>query len=160
MFGADGRGVALDRARSGDYPESIQTDVSLERLSKFFVKTETGYRIAKHIRENCIFARHDLIKDPPFSQLDLVSCRNVLIYLDTPAQQRILSAMHYSLKPAGILLLGSAESVGSRIDLFNSVENGNKIFSKKPGSSRYAVTMPDPKGFEKVMVDWKTKEAM
>jgi two-component system CheB/CheR fusion protein len=160
LFGTDVSEIAIDRARSGDYPESIQTDVSLERLSKFFVKTETGYRIAKHIRENCIFARHDLIKDPPFSQLDLVSCRNVLIYLDTPAQQRILSAMHYSLKPAGILLLGSAESVGSRIDLFNSVENGNKIFSKKPGSSRYAVTMPDPKGFEKVMVDWKTKEAM
>ena len=164
LFGTDVSEIAIDRARAGDYPDSIQSDVSAARLTRFFTRTETGFRISKHIRETCIFARHDLIKDPPFSQLDLVSCRNVLIYLDTPAQQRILSALHYSLKPDGLLLLGSAESVGSRADLFNTLvnpaDNEKKIFSKKPGSSRIAMTMPDPKGFEAVMVDWKAKEAM
>ncbi len=159
LFGTDVSEIAIDRARAGDYPDSIQSDVSLERLSKFFTKTETGYRISKNIRESCIFARHDLIKDPPFSQLDLVSCRNVLIYLDNPAQQRILSALHYSLKPDALLMLGSAESIGNRTDLFATVENENKIFSKKPGSGRFAMTMPDPKGFEAVMVDWKAKES-
>jgi two-component system CheB/CheR fusion protein len=158
LFGTDVSEIAIDRARAGDFPESIQADVSPERLSKFFTRTETGYRISKHIRENCIFARHDLIKDPPFSQVDLVSCRNVLIYLDTPAQQRVLPTLHYSLKPDGLLLLGSAESIGNRTDLFNSVENENKIFSKKASSSHFAMTMPDPKGFESVIVDWKTKE--
>jgi two-component system, chemotaxis family, CheB/CheR fusion protein len=164
LFGTDVSEIAIDRARSGDYPDSIRSDVSPDRLSKFFTKTENGFRISRHIRETCIFARHDLTKDPPFSQLDLVSCRNLLIYLDTPAQQRILSALHYSLKPGGLLLLGSAESVGSRAELFNPVvnpgDNEKKIFSKMPGSSRIAMTMPDPKGFEAVMVDWKTKEAM
>jgi two-component system CheB/CheR fusion protein len=159
LFGTDVSEIAIDRARAGDYPDSIQSDVSLERLRKFFTKTETGYRISKNIRESCIFARHDLIKDPPFSQLDLVSCRNVLIYLDNPAQQRILAALHYSLKPDALLVLGSAESIGNRTDLFVAVEPENKIFSKKPGTSRFALTMPDPKGFEAVMIDWKAKES-
>ncbi len=160
LFGTDLSEIAIDRARAGDYPESIQADVSPDRLAKFFTKTETGYRISKNIRESCIFARHDLTKDPPFSQLDLVSCRNLLIYLDAPAQQRILSALNYSLKPDGILLLGSAESLGSRTDLFSALENENRIFTKKPGSSRFAMTIPDPKAFEAVMVDWKSKEAL
>jgi two-component system, chemotaxis family, CheB/CheR fusion protein len=160
LFGTDVSEVAIDRARAGEYPESIQGDVSAERLLKYFTRTEAGYCISRHIRECCIFARHDLIKDPPFSQLDIVSCRNVLIYLDTPAQQRIFSALHYSLKADGLLLLGSAESVGTRTDLFTPIENEGKLFSKKPGSSRFAMTTPDPKGFEAVMVDWKAKEAM
>jgi two-component system CheB/CheR fusion protein len=160
LFGTDVSEIAIDRARAGDYPDSIQADVSPQRLSRFFTRTETGFRIGKHIRESCIFAKHDLTRDPPFSQLDLVSCRNVLIYLDTPAQQRILSALHYSLKQNGLLLLGSAESVGNRTDLFNALENENKIFSKKSGSGRFAMTMPDPKGFESAMVDWKTKETI
>jgi len=160
LFGTDVSEIAIDRARAGHYPDSIQADVSPERLARFFSRTETGYRISKNIREGCIFARHDLIKDPPFSQLDLVSCRNVLIYLDTPAQQHILSSLHYSLKPDGLLLLGSAESVGNRGELFNAIDNENKIFSKKPGTGRFAMTLPDPKGFKTVTADWKTKESI
>ncbi len=160
LFGTDVSEQAIDRARAGAYPDSIVADVPPARLNRFFTKTETGYCISKSIRECCIFARHDLIKDPPFSQLDVVSCRNVLIYLDTPAQQSIFSALHYSLKSDGILILGSAESIGARADLFTAIENENKIFSKKPGSGRFAVTLPDPKGFDAVTVDWKTKEPL
>jgi chemotaxis methyl-accepting protein methylase len=111
-------------------------------LSKFFTRTETGYRISKHIRENCIFARHDLIKDPPFSELDLVSCRNVLIYLDTPAQ-RVLPALHHSLKPDGLLLLGSAESIGNRTDLFTF---GNRNHAQR-NFAGFAATFEANAGF-------------
>ncbi|HTB13323.1 MAG TPA: CheR family methyltransferase [Bryobacteraceae bacterium] len=158
LFGTDISEFAIDRARAADYPESIQSDVSPERLNKFFTRTDTGYRIAKQIRESCIFARHDLIKDPPFSQLDVVSCRNVLIYLDSPAQQRILPALHYSLKPEGLLVLGSAESVGNRTDLFTPVENDKKIFSKRPAFSRFSITTPDLKRSEEAPIEWKAKE--
>ncbi len=146
VFGTDISDTAIDRARAGVFPEAIQSDVSAARLNRFFTRTESGYRISNSIREMCVFARHDLIRDPPFSQLDLVSCRNVMIYLDTAAQQRVLPALHYSLKPEGLLVLGTAETIGSRSDLFAIVENEQRIFSKVPGSSRFTLTLSDPKG--------------
>ncbi|HTF68457.1 MAG TPA: chemotaxis protein CheB, partial [Edaphobacter sp.] len=155
LFGTDISENAIDRARAAVYPELIQQEVSPERLNRFFTRVETGYRISKRIRESCIFARHDLIRDPPFSQLDLVGCRNLLIYLGTEAQQRVLPALHYSLKPDGLLILGSAESIGNRSDLFAVVDNENKIFSRKPSASRFTMTMPDPKGFENFTADRK-----
>ncbi len=148
LFGTDINEAAIDRARAAVYPELIQSEVSPERLRKFFTRVDSGYRISKAIRDNCIFARHDLIRDPPFSQLDLTSCRNVLIYLGSGAQQRVLPALHYGLNPAGILLLGSAETIGSRSDLFEALDSENRIFSKKISPRRFTMTLPDPERME------------
>jgi two-component system CheB/CheR fusion protein len=150
LFGTDISESAIDRARAGVYPESILQEVSPERLSKYFTRADSGYRISRHIRESCVFARHDLTRDPPFSQLDLVSCRNVLIYLGNAAQQRVLQALHYGLKREGILVLGSAEAVGSRADLFGTVDNDNKIFTKRFSPGRMSATLPDPQGTDHV----------
>jgi two-component system CheB/CheR fusion protein len=158
VFGTDISDIAIDRARAGNYPEAIRDDVSPERLRRFFVKTENGYRISNTIREVCIFARHDLTRDPPFSQLDIVSCRNLMIYLDGDAQQRVLPALHYSLKPESLLLLGTAEGIGTRSDIFNVIAHEHRIFSKKPGSSRFAMTLPDPRNLEAVKTDWHPKQ--
>ncbi len=158
IFGTDISETAIDRARAGIYPEQIQQEVSIERLSRFFTRVDSGYRITPAIRESCIFARHDLIRDPPFSQLDLVSCRNVLIYMGAAAQQRILPALHYSLKPDGILILGSAETVGARSDLFQEIEGGEKIFVKKLSASRFTMTLPDPLNPEEFISQRKASE--
>ncbi len=122
---------SLERARAGVYPENIENDVSPERLHRFFVKEGGNYRIRKEIREMCIFAKHDVGADPPFAKLDLISCRNVLIYLSVPLQRRIIPAFHYALNPGGFLLLGNSESIGRDIDLFAPVDSQQKIYSKK-----------------------------
>ena len=93
---------------------SIAADVSPERLRRFFTKTDGGYRVVKALRDMCVFARHDLTRDPPFSRLDLIVCRNVLIYLDAPLQKRLISVFHYALRPRGFLMLGPAETTGPR----------------------------------------------
>ncbi len=109
IFGTDVSEEAVAKARSGVYIENIAADVSPQRLRRFFIPIEKGYQISKALREVCIFARQDLIKDPPFSNLDLVSCRNVLIYLEPELQKRLLSLFHYALKPSGFLLLGISD---------------------------------------------------
>ena len=131
LFATDISDRAIARARDGLYPESITEDVSTERLRRFFVKTEAGYQISKAVRELCVFARQDLTRDPPFSQQDLISCRNALIYLDPVLQKRVLSVFHYALKPAGILLLGSSETIGGLSDLFSTVTSAHKLYAKK-----------------------------
>jgi two-component system CheB/CheR fusion protein len=131
IFATDISESAIDRARSGFYPENIKQDVSSERLRKFFIKTAEGYRIAKAVRDMCIFAKQDLTKDPPFSKLDLISCRNVLIYMGSDLQKRIIPIFHYALKPGGYLMLGSAESTGSFSNLFNLADKKGKIYAKK-----------------------------
>ncbi len=131
VFGTDISESAIERARAGVYPEKIQENVSTERLRRFFSRADSGFRISQQIRESCVFARHDLTSDPPFSHMDLVSCRNVFIYLSAALQQRVLPALHYCLKPGGLLVLGSAETVGNRTDLFAVVDNNNRIYSKK-----------------------------
>lgn len=158
LFGTDISEIAIERARSGVYSDLIQQEVSTERLRKYFTRVEAGYRISKSIRECCVFARHDLTRDAPFSQIDLVTCRNLLIYLGSPAQQRILPALHYSVKPEGLLILGSAESIGSSSDLFAPLDADNKIFSRKPAPSRFTVTFPDPSGNEDRPLDRRIKE--
>ena len=100
-------------AARGLYPPSITEDVSPQRLRRFFTKVEGGYQIAKAVRDLCVFARQDLARDPPFSKLDLIVCRNVLIYLDPVLHQRVMTVFHYALKPGGFLMLGRAESVGT-----------------------------------------------
>ena len=104
--------TALDKARAGIYPDSIEAEVSPERLRRFFQKEDHIYRIDKSLRDLCVFARHNLTLDPPFSHVDLVSCRNVLIYLSPPLQKRVLPTFHYALNSPGFLVLGSSESIG------------------------------------------------
>jgi two-component system, chemotaxis family, CheB/CheR fusion protein len=118
VFATDLDKDAIDRARTGIYPANIAADVSDERLHRFFTEDVRGYRVNKEIREMVIFAPQDLIMDPPFTKLDIVSCRNLLIYLDVDLQKKIMALFHYSLNPSGILLLGSAETVGTALDLF------------------------------------------
>ncbi len=144
LFGTDISEKSLQRARRGIYPETITADVSPERLDRYFVRADGGYQIIKSIREACVFARHDLTSDPPFSRLDLIICRNVLIYMGPVLQHRILPMFHYGLKPSGILILGSAESVPSASDLFNVLDKEHKIYRKNPIAAQISVdTAPD-----------------
>ncbi|MFP5245995.1 MAG: CheR family methyltransferase, partial [Thermoanaerobaculia bacterium] len=136
VFGTDISEAALDIARMAVYPDTIAADVTRDRLRRFFTKVEGGYRIAKTIRDCCVFARQNVAKDPPFSKLDLVSCRNVMIYLGPALQRRVMSTFHYALVPNGYLLLGSSETVGSYGDLFAVADRKNKIYQKKTSRGR------------------------
>jgi two-component system CheB/CheR fusion protein len=131
IFGTDVSETSIVRARSGIYPENILGDVSPERLRRFFSKVEGGYRISKTIRDMCIFAQHNLLSDPPFSQMDLISCRNLLIYLEPVLQNKVISLFHYAARREGFLLLGTSEGVGSVTNLFSMENRGSKIFRKK-----------------------------
>lgn len=153
VFGTDVSDAAIDRARSGVYPESIQQDVSAERLRHFFLRVDSGYRIGEGIRQSCIFARHNLIADPPFSHMDLITCRNVLIYLGSAVQERVLRSLHYGLNPGGILVLGSAETIGERSDLFANIDQEHKIFSKKALMGRLGLDLRPTDGRVAEMLD-------
>jgi two-component system CheB/CheR fusion protein len=131
VFGTDVSDASIDRARSGMYTDSISAEVSPERLRRFFTRVDGGYRVAKSIRDCCIFARQNLTKDPPFSKVDLISCRNVLIYLGAVLQRRVMSIFHYSLQPEGYMVLGSSETIGNYADLFTIVDRRNKIYQRK-----------------------------
>jgi two-component system CheB/CheR fusion protein len=122
---------AIATARSGMYPANISIDVSPERLRRFFGKADTGFRIKKEIREIVVFAIQNVIKDPPFTKMDLISCRNLLIYLDTELQDRVIPTLHYALRPGGILLLSPSESIGNFTDLFTPVDKKWKIYTTK-----------------------------
>ncbi len=136
LFGTDIDEVAVDGARAGLYPESILADVGPERIKRYFSKEEDGrYRVKKLIREMLVFAPQNVIKDPPFTKLDLLCCRNLMIYLGGELQKRLLPIFHYSLKPDGILFLGSSESIGPATDLFALEHKKWKIFRRKPSSS-------------------------
>jgi two-component system, chemotaxis family, CheB/CheR fusion protein len=140
FFGTDVSESSVAKARSGVYPENIQGDVSAERLRRFFTKTEGGYRISKNIRDMCIFAQHNLISDPPFSQMDVICCRNLLIYLEPILQSKVISLFHYAARSGGFLVLGTSEGVGTVANLFATVDRTYKIFSKKAVASRQVVT--------------------
>jgi chemotaxis methyl-accepting protein methylase/PAS domain-containing protein len=131
IFATDLDRDAIDRARQGSYPANIAQDVSPERLSRFFTKEENGYRIGKDIREVVTFATQNLIMDPPFTKLDILICRNLLIYLAPELQKRILPLFHYSMKPGGVLFLGSAETTGAFTDLFSPLNIKARLFSRR-----------------------------
>jgi two-component system CheB/CheR fusion protein len=133
ILATDVNEAALEKARAGVYVENIELDVSPERLRRFFAKVNGHYQVGKVIRDMCVFSKHNLTNDPPFSRLDLVSCRNLLIYLDAPLQKRVLPLLHYALNPGGFLLLGSSETVGS-LDLFTAVDTKHRIYSKNAAS--------------------------
>ena len=132
IFATDICQATISKARSGVYLENQMIDVSPERRSRFFILQEGGsYRICKAIRELCIFARQDISRDPPFANLDLVTCRNVLIYLGESLQKKLLPIFHYSLNPTGFLMLGTSESTSRFSYLFDSVHKNSKIYAKK-----------------------------
>src|SRR6266852_3165569 len=136
LFGTDLGQGGIEKARAGIYPQSIAADVSPERLRRFFVKVEGGYRINKTIRDICVFARQNLLQDPPFSRIDVVRCRNVLIYLGPVLQKRIMPIFHYALKPRGFLMLGGAEGIlGTASDLFELMDRKHKIYCRKSTAS-------------------------
>jgi len=135
LFGTEISEQALERARTGLYSEAIAADVTRERLKRFFLKIERGYQISKRIRDCCIFARQNLTRDPPFSKLDLISCRNVLIYLGPELQKKVLPIFHYALKPTGFLLLGSSETIGAYAEMFSPVDKKHKIFARRTAAS-------------------------
>jgi two-component system, chemotaxis family, CheB/CheR fusion protein len=122
---------AIDLARQGVYPANIAADVSQERLQRFFTKEDDRYRIKKDIRDMIIFAPQNILTDPPFTKLDLLSCRNLLIYLNAEAQKKLLPLFHYALNPGGFLFLGSSESIGGSTDLFAPLDNKWKIFTRR-----------------------------
>jgi two-component system CheB/CheR fusion protein len=124
---------ALEKARAGVYLDNIEIDVSPERLRRFFIRQDGHYQISKAVREMCVFSRHNMASDPPFSRLDLVSCRNVLIYMDGVLQKRVVPILHYALNPEGYLFLGSSESLGSFAEMFAVADGRHRIFIKKPG---------------------------
>lgn len=131
IFGTDIDADAVEYARNGVYPDSIAADVSTERLKNYFTKEENAYRVKKQIREMVVFATQNLVKDSPFSKLDLVCCRNVLIYMNAVLQKRILPLFHYTLNPNGFLFLGTSETVGEHADIFTAVDTKWKIFKRK-----------------------------
>ena len=140
FFGTDVSEASVAKARAGTYPENIQGDVSTDRLRRFFIKVEGGFRISKSIRDMCIFAQHNLLSDPPFSQMDLICCRNLLIYLEPVLQNKAISLFHYATRPYGFLVLGTSEGLGSATSLFNTEDRAHKIFSKKTSTVRQVVT--------------------
>ena len=133
LFGTAVSESAIETARAGIYRASIAEAVSPERLNRFFVKQDDHYRIAKSIRDLCIFARQDVTRDPPFSRLDLISCRNLLIYLDGTAQRRVMQVFHYALRPHGFLMLGPSESTSHITDLFELTDKPCRLYRRKPG---------------------------
>ena len=122
---------AIAHARRGFYTPAQVADISPQRLHRFFVQVEGGYQIAQPVRDLCVFAKQNLIGDPPFSRMDLISCRNVLIYLGPPLQKKVLPIFHYGLRPAGFLLLGTSETVGDFSELFALLDKKSKIYTKK-----------------------------
>lgn len=135
IFATDLDAEAIETARQGIYFENIAADVSPERLERFFIQKETHYVVKKELREMIVFAQHNIVKDAPFTRLDLLCCRNVLIYLTVELQRRIIPVFHYSLNPKGLLFLGPAETIGGFSEMFVSIDPKWKLFERKEGTS-------------------------
>ena len=133
VFATDLNETNLAKARHGLYAKSLAEDVSPERLRRFFTEEEGGFRVIKTLRDAVVFARQNIISDPPFSRLDLISCRNVLIYLEPSLQKKVLPTFHYALRPDGFLFLGASESIGPFTNLFEPVDKKQKIYARKAG---------------------------
>ncbi len=130
IFATDLDGDAIEKARAAVFPPNISADVSPDRLSKFFIQIEQGYRVSKTIREMVIFAPQNLIMDPPFTRIDILSCRNLLIYLSPELQKGLLPLFHYSLNPRGVLFLGKSETVGEFTELFAMSDDKARLYQR------------------------------
>jgi two-component system CheB/CheR fusion protein len=144
IYSTDLDGDAIVTARIGFYPLNISQDVSPERLRRFFVKEESGYRIKKDIREMVVFAVQNIIKDPPFTKLDLLSCRNVMIYLSPELQDKLIPSFHYALKPGGVLFLSPSESIGNHVELFTALNRKWKFYRARQTSASTRTVMTGP----------------
>jgi two-component system CheB/CheR fusion protein len=147
VFASDVDADAIATAREGSYPDTIAGDVSAARLARFFVKQENGYKVAPDLRAGIVFTVQDLLTDPPFSKLDMVSCRNVLIYLGPEAQAKAIALFHFALRPAGILLLGTSETTGHVEGLFETVAKSERVYrhigKNKPGALLFSKSAED-----------------
>jgi two-component system CheB/CheR fusion protein len=136
LFGTDANERGIEKARAGIYGERMAQEVSPERLRRFFTKVDEGYRVSKGVRDLCVFAKQNLVEDPPFSRMSLVACRNLLIYLGPELQRKVVPILHYALRPSGYLFLGHAESAAGFPEFFASFDKKHKIFVKKALTGR------------------------
>jgi two-component system CheB/CheR fusion protein len=151
IFATDLDPKMVEKARVGIYGKAAMESVSPAIMARYFTKLETGYQVVKSIRDLCVFAQHDLLKDPPFSRIDLISCQNVLIYLNNAAQHKVLHNFHYALLPKGFLALGRSESVNSAGDLFTPGGKEDKLYTKRKTAaavhfSSFGAGEKEPKG--------------
>ena len=143
IFGSDISEQAIQKARLGEYPETIIREVSRERLNRYFTKMDSGgYKIAKSIRDICVFSRHDVTTDPPFARIDLISCRNLLIYFTASLQKHVFPIFHYALCPKGFLWLGKSETIGGFLNLLSAVDKTNNIYSRKTAPIALTLNFP------------------
>jgi two-component system CheB/CheR fusion protein len=146
IFASDLSSDAINEARNGEYTLSQLKNVSPKRIQRFFTKLQDKYRITKSLRDVCIFAPHNILRDPPFSRMDFISCRNLLIYLDTPAQKKTIATFHYALNENGCLMLGKSETIGSSIQLFSTPLNKKiKIYTRKKDSGSRSISDITPR---------------
>ncbi|MBU1210522.1 MAG: response regulator [Alphaproteobacteria bacterium] len=161
VFASDADADAIVIAREGRYPESIAADISPERLKRFFCKDKQGYRVLPELRAAVIFACQDVLIDPPFSRLDLISCRNLLIYLGPAAQTRVIDLFHFALREGGILLLGNAESIDAADSRFETVSEAGRIYRHvarcRPGEVRFAIGTDDGVRGQRVALEEKPR---
>ncbi|MDB6136163.1 MAG: signal transduction histidine kinase with CheB and CheR [Verrucomicrobiales bacterium] len=141
VFGCDLNKEAIQTARAGFYPETIATDINEERLHRFFRKEDNGYRALPELREMILFAAHDLLKDAPFSRMDLISCRNLFIYFNHDAQAKALEIFHFAFRPGGLLFLGPAETPEERSTLFQPLNSRHRLYQQRP-AERYRAPLP------------------
>jgi two-component system, chemotaxis family, CheB/CheR fusion protein len=142
MFATDLSEKSIRKARNGIYTKSELESVYPRRLQRFFSKTDGNYKISKSIRDLCVFATHNVLKDPPFSKIDFISCRNLFIYFDLQAQKRVLATFHYALNENGYLMLGKAETISSSAHLFTQLNKKYKIYLKKSNSDNVLFSLP------------------
>lgn len=135
IFATDIDDQAIGLARAGVFPDTIAVDVSAQRLERYFQQEKGQYRVSKDLREMCLFSVHDLVKDPPFSKLDLISCRNLMIYFAAPLQKRVVQMFHYALKPEGVVLLGASEALTTHARLFASIDKKHRISRRLAGDA-------------------------
>ena len=152
LFGTDVSEVTIERARAGIYPATIRSDVSPQRLRRFFTPFDGGYRINKVVRDCCVFARQDVTRDPPFSKLDVIVCRNLLIYLTQATQRKVMAVFHYALNPGGVLMLGRSETIGPNADLFAVVDKRLQLYRRKHGRARMELDLEPPSTESKALM--------
>ncbi len=160
IYSTDLADDAVAIARMGVYPSSINLDISPERLRRFFIKEDSGYRIKKEIREMLVFAVQNVIKDPPFTKIDLISCRNLMIYLEPELQNRLIPIFHYALKPNGILFLSPSESIGNHTDLFETMNRKWKLYKSIATSSSTRTLLTSNLNWTKSSLEKPLEEAI
>lgn len=152
IFASDLSAQAINEARNGEYSKQQLKNITPKRLNRFFSRSKDNYRISKTLRDVCIFAQHNLLSDPPFSRMDFISCRNLLIYLNTPAQKRVIATFHYALNENGYLMLGKSETIGSSLQLFTSgADKKIKIFIRKKNTGKNTLSDITPRVIQKTV---------